>query len=101
MNASAAHLFTALLWLGDAPPVPPPATDEITVVATRGKCRVQLAGRMLSARELASQTGGWVGKPLRVVTPKGASNKCLARIAFKLGERGVNLLEFVEAPERP
>ena len=90
-----------LLLAAQAAAAEPAPADEIVVVASRGKCRVQLAGRMLSDRELASQTGGWVGKPLRVVTPKGPSNKCLARIAFKLGERGVNLLEFVEAPERP
>ena len=88
-----------LLLAGTAPP--PVEGPELVVRAVRGKCRVELAGRMLSAGELATQTGGWVGKPVRVVSPKGANTKCLTKIVWKLGEHGVNLVEFVEPPDRP
>ena len=91
-------VIVALLLAGPATSAEEP---EIVVRAIKGKCRVQLAGRMLTPGELASQTGGWVGKPLRVLAPKGADDRCLAKIAIKLGERGVNLVEFVEPPERP
>ncbi|CAA9503777.1 MAG: hypothetical protein AVDCRST_MAG39-1528 [uncultured Sphingomonadaceae bacterium] len=92
----------ALLLAAQAvPALPPTEGEELVVVARRGKCRLQLAGRMLSDRELATQTGGWVGKPLRVVAPRGVGDLCLAKIAMRLGDRGVNLVEFVDAPPPP
>jgi hypothetical protein len=57
-----------------------------------------LADRKLSDRELSARAQAWAfaGTPVRVVRPRGADYRCMAKIAWKLGERGVRLLEFVE-----
>jgi hypothetical protein len=84
---------------------PPAAEDEeIVVVATRpGECRVRLADRTLSNRQLAAHAARWAreGRPLRVVRPRGADYRCMARIAFRLNDFGVRLIHFVERGEQP
>lgn len=83
------------------------AATEIVVTGTaRGRCRVELANRALSRRELAANAEEWaaLGTPVRVVAPAGADYKCLAKIAFRLNERGVRFIHFVRpdpAPEPP
>lgn len=74
--------------------------DEIVVTAVKQKCRVRLADRLLSDREFDARAREWAaGRPLRVVAPAGADYKCLARIAFRLNDRGVKLIHWVDAPD--
>lgn len=80
-----------------------PAEPEILIRAVRGKCRVQLADRLLSDRELAIRSTEWaaLGVPVRVVAPAGRGYKCLARIAFRLNEKGVRLIHFIDREDVP
>jgi hypothetical protein len=77
----------------------PPLHETIVVTATRrGKCHIRLADRALSARQFDVHAGEWarLGRALRVVHPPGTDRTCLARIAFRLGRRGVRVFHFVE-----
>jgi biopolymer transport protein ExbD len=92
-----------LLALAPAPAsatAPPNVQEqEIVVTATRkGKCRIQQADQTLSDREFDKSAGEWasLGTPVRVVTPKRADYKCLANIVFRLNDRGVRLVQFVD-----
>ena len=85
----------ALAWLVLATPAP----DEIVVQAVRGKCRVTFADRTLTDREFDAHAAEWAaGKPVRVIEPRGANRKCLTKIAFRLADRGVKLIYFVDTP---
>jgi hypothetical protein len=80
---------------------PPAAEGEtvITVTASRrGGCRVRLADRTLTDRELRANAAIWAasGTPLKVIRPAGADYGCMAKIAFRLGEYGVRLFHFAE-----
>lgn len=92
----------ALLLIAAASPAAAAPTSEpveIVVRATRRKCRVQLADKVLSERQLAARAETWdPSQAVRVVTPSGTGYKCLARIAFRLSDRGIRLVEFVERP---
>ncbi|HYG30451.1 MAG TPA: hypothetical protein VD887_09570 [Allosphingosinicella sp.] len=96
-----------LLSALQAQPAAPPQAEEgpaIVVTGTRrGRCRVRLAARTLSDRELAAHAREWaaLGRPVRVIRPAGADYRCLARIAFRLQDRGVRLIHFVDPPEPP
>ncbi|MDB5697666.1 MAG: hypothetical protein JWN69_470 [Alphaproteobacteria bacterium] len=77
---------------------------EIVVTASpKGKCRVQLTDQTLSDRQFAKNAGEWasLGTPVRVVTPTRADYKCLAKIVFRLNDRGVRLINFVDRPPSP
>ena len=94
-------LGAAILLAAAAEPVPPPAAEpvEIVVTARRSKCRVQVADRVLSERELNARADEWAkGTAVRIVAPERLGYKCLAKIAFRLSDRGVRLIEFVDAP---
>ena len=97
----AAFLFASLLAQAQPGEAQPAVEEpqEIVVTATRrGQCRVRLADRNLSQRQLAEHARRWAseGRAVRVVRPAGASYACMARIAFRLGEQGVRLIEFVD-----
>ena len=82
----------------------PAALEEAEIVVTgqrSGGCRVRLADRQLSTRELALNARRWAaeGRPVRVVRPRGADYHCLARIAWSLGDHGVRLIHFVDRPD--
>lgn len=84
----------------------PDAEEGPAIVVTgtrRGRCRMRLAGRDLSDRALAAHAQEWavLGRPVRVIRPPGADYRCLARIAFRLQDRGVRLIHFVDPPEPP
>jgi hypothetical protein len=84
----------ALLLTGAAAPVAP---DEIVVTANEWKCEYRMASRVLSDRALDERAKVWaLGKPVRIVTPAAADRKCLTKIAFRLADRGVRLIEFVD-----
>ena len=93
-----------LIALAAAPPPPSasaaPAADEIVVEAKRGACRIRLANETLSMHDLDVHAREWAaGRPLRVVEPRGARLPCLSKIAFRLADHGVKLIEFVDAPD--
>ena len=95
----------AAAMLGQAPPAaaraPAEEAQEIVVTGTRRSgCRVQLADRTLTRRQLAERARIWAaeGRPVRVVRPAGAGYDCMARIAFRLGDYGVRFIHFVDRP---
>lgn len=76
-----------------------PAGEDIVVTAKRQKCNAQWRGKALSNSELDRQARNWAqGIPVRVRAPRRADYKCLAKIAFRLADRGVRRIEFI-APD--
>ena len=74
---------------------PPP--QDVVVVAKRGKCGIAIANRILSSREFADRATDWAkGTPVRVVVPRGSGYRCLAKIMFKLHDKGVTHADFVD-----
>ncbi len=91
-----ALLFAAQAAGAPAPPLPATG-DDIVVVAARQKCRLRFADRDLSDAEFKRRAAEWAaGKPVRVIARRSADIKCLAKIAFRLADRGVKLIQFVE-----
>jgi hypothetical protein len=73
--------------------------ETIVVTASRRwGCRVRLADRTLTERELEASAKRWAANatPLRVVRPPGAGYDCLAKIVWSLSKHGVTLFHFVE-----
>ncbi len=65
------------------------------VVARSRKCDVSVADRVLSNAEFKRRASEWAaGTPVRVVAPPGADYRCLAKIAFRLADRGVKKIIF-------
>lgn len=74
-----------------------PHADDIVVVARKQKCSVKFADRDMSDAEFKRRSADWAaGKPVRVIARDSTDMKCLAKIAFKLADRGVTRIEFVE-----
>lgn len=89
-----------LILLALAQQADEPQPDEIVVRGYKSKCRIELAGKQLTDRQFDQRAELWAaGRPVRVVTPpgRGQDYKCLARIAFRLQDKGVTLIEWVEA----
>jgi hypothetical protein len=94
--------ITALAAQPAAAPLPVPEPETIVVTGTRrGKCRIRLADRALSDRQFEAHAGAWarLGRAIRVVHPARTDHLCLARIAFRLNDRGVRVFHFVEQAE--
>lgn len=73
------------------------APVDVVVVARRRRCDVAIASRILSSAEFNARAAEWAaGAPVRVHVPVDASHKCLARIMFRLADKGVRQAEFVE-----
>ena len=71
--------------------------DDIIVRAVRHKCEVRIADRILSDPEFNAHAKEWAqGKPVRVIAPAHADYKCLAKIAFRLNDKGVRRMYFVD-----
>ncbi len=80
----------------DAAPV------EIVVTARRAKCDTSVAGRIISDREFSRRAAEWAaGTPVRVVAPTCSDYRCLAKITFRLADKGVRNVEFVEPAPPP
>jgi hypothetical protein len=74
---------------------PQPAPAEIVVVARSRKCDVSVANRVLSDAEFKRRATEWAaGTPVRVVAPPDTDYRCLAKIAFRLADRGVKKIIF-------
>lgn len=87
----------ALLVLAQVVAAPTPAPDEIVVVARRRSCAILMRGRELSRRAFDDHVRRWAaGQPVRVAAPDTASYRCLSKIVFRLSDRGVRTLEFVD-----
>jgi len=71
--------------------------DDIIVQAVRKKCQVRIADRILSDPEFNAHAKEWAeGKPVRVIAPANTDYKCLAKIAFRLNDKGVRRIYFVD-----
>ena len=98
--------MTAFLWLillvaGQDPPGNA-QSDDIVVTAREGGCRVRLAEQDLSDREFDRHAKEWAqGRVVRVYARANADLKCLTKIAFKLADRGVKRMEFIDPSGRP
>jgi hypothetical protein len=72
-----------------------PEPAEIVIVARSRRCDVSIANRVLSNAEFKRRTAEWAaGTPVRVTAPPGADYRCLAKIAFRLADRGVKKIIF-------
>ena len=72
--------------------------DDVVVVAQRKKCSLQIAKRMLSDREFNARAAEWAaGKPVRIVMDETTGYRCMAKVLFRLGDRGVTNAEFVDS----
>ena len=92
-------MMFASLILALAQTAAPPLPADIVVTATsRRKCKVQLEDRSLSNSQLAQRAKSWAasGTPVRVIAPRGAGYRCLAKVAFSLNQHGVTLIQFVD-----
>lgn len=75
---------------------PEAAGEEIVVIGKRQTCQAFLHGEALSERELDRHARDWkAGVPIRIRAPSQSDYRCLAKIAFKLNEKGVRLIQFV------
>ena len=71
--------------------------DMIVVTASRRKCSVRLADKLLSDPEFSAHAAEWAaGRPVRVYAPRASDTACLAKIMFKLSEKGVRVAHFVD-----
>ncbi|RYD85012.1 MAG: hypothetical protein EOP61_39375 [Sphingomonadales bacterium] len=87
---------------GPSPSDNPDEEPAIVVTAQpRGGCRVRLADRTLTNAQLAAKAKEWAasGTALKLVRPRGADYRCLARITWQLGQYGLRLFQFVDASE--
>lgn len=92
-------MFLALFLQAAAPPPEPVQAEpaDIVVVARRSRCDVSIANRVISSREFNDRAAEWAaGVPVRVHAPGDASLKCLTRIMFRLADKGITRVEFVE-----
>jgi len=96
-------MILPLILAGNLAAAPPPApaqatqTTDIVIVARKRKCRVQLKGTLLSDRELDSYAAQWAkGEAVKVHVPSTASYQCLAKIMFRLSDRGVTRAQFID-----
>jgi len=99
-----AALFLLALSPAQQPAAAPAEEPQIVVTGYHpGKCRMWLADRALSERQFTVHAGIWaqLGLAVRVVHPAGTHYRCLARIAFRLNDRGVRLFHFVEQARPP
>lgn len=86
-------MLIAAAQAGPPPVSPDPA--EVVVVARSRRCDVSVADRVLSDAEFNRRAAEWAaGTPVRVVAPRGADYRCLAKIAFRLADRGVKKIIF-------
>jgi hypothetical protein len=73
------------------------APADVVVVARKKRCDIAVAERILSSAEFDARAAEWAaGVPVRVSAPTASSRKCLARIVFRLADRGVRQVEFME-----
>jgi hypothetical protein len=71
--------------------------DEVVVVATRTRCGLSIANRILSSKEFNQRSADWArGASVRVAVPAGSDYRCLSKIMFRLADKGVTRAVFVD-----
>lgn len=76
--------------------------EDIVVTARPRGCDMSIDGHVLSDGDFNSKSREWAaGKPVRVHARADADLKCLSRIAFRLADKGVTRIEFVDPQGRP
>jgi len=72
--------------------------DEV-VVTGRRTCDLSTAGRAISGKALDARAAEWrAGRTVRIAVPAGLRSRCLAKVMFRLHDRGVTTAEFVDLP---
>ena len=95
-------LITALALFLSNSAEPDEIPREIIVVAKSRKCDLSSAGRTLRNADFKKYAAEWAaGRPVRIIVPRAARTKCLAKIMFKLHDHGVMQAEFVDMPGTP
>lgn len=90
-------MILLLLALIQAGPQAPQGDDIVVQARGSSKCRVRFADKDMSDAEFRRRAAEWAaGKPVRVIARANADLKCLTKIAFKLADRGVRRIAFVE-----
>ncbi|GAA0314717.1 hypothetical protein GCM10009087_26420 [Sphingomonas oligophenolica] len=96
MTLIAAVIVIALgsaLQAGTVEPMP----DDVVVTAVRDRCVVKFADKEMTESEFDKRAREWAsGRPVRVSARANADIKCLSKIAFKLADRGVRRIEFID-----
>lgn len=76
--------------------------EEIVVTARPRGCDTSLNGRILSDSDFDAKARGWAaGKPVQVRARADTDLKCLTKIAFRLADRGVTRIQFVDPDGKP
>jgi biopolymer transport protein ExbD len=95
-------MMMAILLLMAASATDAPQATDIVIVAKKRKCRVQLGNALLSDRELDAYAAQWMkGETVKIHVPSNASYECLAKIMFRLNDRGVTRAQFVDERTAP
>lgn len=75
--------------------------EDIVVTARPRGCDMSVDGHVLSDGDFNAKSREWAaGKPVRVHARADADLKCLSRIAFRLADKGVTRIEFVDPQGR-
>lgn len=92
-------LITVLALLFSNSDTPDKIPREIVVVAKSRKCTLSSEGRTLRNADFKLYAAEWAaGRLVRIVVPRAARTRCLAKIMFKLHDHGVTQAEFVDIP---
>jgi len=74
------------------------ASEEVVVVGRRS-CDLSIAGRAISDKALDRYAAEWrAGRGVTILVPAELRTKCLAKVMFRLQDRGVTQAEFLDAP---
>lgn len=84
-------LFQAISPQTDAGP------GEDIVVVGKKNCDLSAAGKAISGKALDARAAEWrAGRPVVVAVPASLRTKCLAKVMFRLQDRGVTQAVFVD-----
>lgn len=71
--------------------------DDVVVVGKRS-CDLSIAGKALRDEALDLHAAEWrAGRRVSIIVPAALRTKCLAKVMFRLQDRGVTQAEFVDA----
>lgn len=76
--------------------------EDIVVTARPRGCDMSIDGHVLSDGDFNNKSREWAaGKPVRVRARADADLQCLSRIAFRLADKGVTRIAFIDPQGRP
>ncbi|HEX8556029.1 MAG TPA: hypothetical protein VF695_15080 [Sphingomonas sp.] len=74
------------------------AAGDVVVVA-RNSCDLSVAGKAVRGKALDRYAAEWrAGRPVRIMVPAALRTRCLAKVMFRLHDRGVTRADFIDAP---